>query len=66
MNLLINHLNLDQDWNGKWFPKKPGESDPYLVEDNHNDIEDSFSYANKMKTMGILDPACDDAEVMEF
>lgn len=52
----------DNEWHGNWFPKRPGEADPSL--DVHNEIDSSTSYTGRMKTMGIQDPQCDDAEVV--
>lgn len=50
------------EWQGKWFPKKPGEADPQL-DDVNNGIDSSTSSFKRLKTMGIQDPNCDDAEV---
>lgn len=51
-------------WDGKWFPKKPGDP-PMNIEITDNQIIDNSlnKYLNKLKTMGILDPSCDDAQV---
>lgn len=53
-------------WDGKWFPKKPGDIGPPMnIEITDNQIIDNSlnKYLNKLKTMGILDPSCDDAQV---
>lgn len=62
-------VRVDSEWNGDWFPHKPGDADPLLdghnsidVTNNNNNIDGG--YAKKMKTMGISDPSCDDAEVL--
>lgn len=52
------------EWHGKWFPKKPGEADP-LLDDVNNEIDSSTSNFRRLKTMGIQDPNCDDAEVFD-
>lgn len=59
-------IEIDKEWQGNWFPKKPGEMDPQL-DDNmvNNEIDTSSTYKNRMKTMGITDPKCDDAEVID-
>lgn len=58
-----------EEWHGKWFPIKPGEVDPQLDEIN-NEIDSSSSSSssssfNRLKSMGIQDPNCDDAEVFK-
>lgn len=71
-------LRIDREWQGNWFPVKPGEPDPLL--DIDNDIESSNSNSSnsnsttsisttssftRKKMMGITDPKCDDAEVLK-
>ena len=56
---------IDREWHGNWFPKKPGEVDPQL-EDIGNEIDSSSSNFERLRTMGIQDPKCDDAEVIEL
>lgn len=58
----MEYLYIDHEWHGMWFPKRPGEEDRLL--DTHNDIDSSSTYTGRMKTMGIQDPKCDDAEVI--
>lgn len=53
----------ERDWNGKWFPKKPGDLDPFLeLVSIDNTVDNSWS-PREMKTMGISNPDCDDAQV---
>lgn len=60
-------MAIDREWKGNWFPMKPGEIDPFLDVNigNNNDIDSSSTYKTRMKTMGITDPKCDDAEVLD-
>lgn len=66
MSFILFEFEIDKEWQGNWFPKKPGEMDPQL-DDNivSNEIDSSSTYKNRMKTMGITDPKCDDAEVID-
>lgn len=59
------NVYIDSEWNGIWFPHKPEKDDPLLS--GHNNVVNNnidSSYTKKMKTMGITDPTCDDAEVL--
>lgn len=55
---------IDHEWHGEWFPKRPDEPDSVLNM-TFNKIDDSSTNTNRMKWMGIQDPKCDDAMVIQ-
>lgn len=55
----------EEEWRLGWFPKKPDDFTAQLDPNNiDNDIVgDTMIRTNRIKTMGISEPNCDDAEV---
>lgn len=51
----------ESDWNGKWFPHSPGESDsnPVYVESVLHDSRHGIK-------MGVVNDKCDDAKVILY
>lgn len=54
-----------QEWKGKWFPRQPDAPlpilDPNMIGDDMTNS--NMIRTNRIKTMGISDPDCDDAQV---